>query len=145
MALGAPRFSVLKLVVGRAFGLSAAGIAIGCAASLVLTRFMTGLLYGVSAADPLIFVNVAMVLFAVALAAVCCPPSRNELIGTVERQRPQQNRVDHAENGRVRSDTERERENRKRAEPLAKILEQCWHGSPTESSRNRTLSPRPVR
>jgi putative ABC transport system permease protein len=76
MALGAPRASVVKLVVGRAFGLSAAGIAVGALASLALTRMMSGLLYGVTSTDPLTFLNVSLLLLVVAFFGSVVPAGR---------------------------------------------------------------------
>ena len=67
---------MLKLVIGRAFGLSAVGIAIGGVASLALTRLISGLLYGVTTTDPLTFVDVSIVLLAVALAGSIVPAGR---------------------------------------------------------------------
>ena len=46
------------------------GIAIGIAGALLLTRSMTSLLFGVSAADPFVYVGVSALLAAVALIAV---------------------------------------------------------------------------
>ena len=56
--------------------LTLAGMAIGLAASLALTRLMKSLLFGVSATDPLTFVAVALLLTAVALLACWIPARR---------------------------------------------------------------------
>jgi len=54
------------------------GVVIGIAGSLMLTRTMQSLLFGVTATDPLTFAAVALALAAVALlAATSCPP-RNQ-------------------------------------------------------------------
>ena len=53
-----------------------AGVAIGVAVALALTRWMSSLLFGVSAHDPLTYAMVALVLFAVALAACWIPARR---------------------------------------------------------------------
>ena len=76
MALGAQRQDVLKLVVRQGLRLIVAGIAIGLPAALALTRLMSGLLFGVSAADPPTFVSVALLLAAVALIACYIPARR---------------------------------------------------------------------
>jgi putative ABC transport system permease protein len=76
MALGAQRGDVLRMVVGQAALLSAAGIACGAGAALGLTRLMVGLLYEVRPADPLTFGAVAVVLAAVALLASYVPARR---------------------------------------------------------------------
>ncbi|MGB7080392.1 MAG: FtsX-like permease family protein [Candidatus Acidiferrales bacterium] len=52
------------------------GVVIGVAAALGLTRLMKGMLFGVSASDPLTFMGVAIVLIVVALAACYIPARR---------------------------------------------------------------------
>ena len=76
LALGAQRRDILRLILGEGTKLALLGIGIGIAAALLLTRFMAGLLYGVSARDPLTFIAVALVLLAVALVASCIPALR---------------------------------------------------------------------
>ncbi|MEK6299567.1 MAG: ABC transporter permease [Acidobacteriota bacterium] len=76
MALGAQRLDVLKLVVGHGMRLTLIGLAIGLAASFVLTRLMTSLLFGVSATDPLTFAAISLVLAGVGLAACYLPARR---------------------------------------------------------------------
>lgn len=76
MALGAARGDVLRLVLGKAILLGTAGVALGGAAALGLTRLMASMLYGVKAADPLTFGCVAAVLFAVTVAASYAPAWR---------------------------------------------------------------------
>jgi putative ABC transport system permease protein len=76
IALGAGRFDILRLVVGQALALTGAGMLIGLAGSLLLTRFMTNLLYGVSPTDPRILMLVAMALTLVALLACYIPARR---------------------------------------------------------------------
>jgi predicted permease len=76
MALGAQRASVLKLVIMHGMNMTLLGAAIGLLASLVLTRFMKGFLFGVSATDPLTYVGVAALLIAVTLAACYLPARR---------------------------------------------------------------------
>ena len=73
MALGAQRHDALRLVVGDGLILTFAGIAIGIGAALGLTRFLSTLLYGVKAADPLTFAAVSFFLVAVAFFASYAP------------------------------------------------------------------------
>jgi len=73
MALGAQQSEILKMVVGDGAKLAMAGVAIGLAGSLALTRLMAGLLFGVSATDPLTFVAIALALTAVCILAALIP------------------------------------------------------------------------
>jgi predicted permease len=73
MALGAQRHDALRLVVGDGLILTFVGIAIGIGAALGLTRFLSSLLYGVKAADPLTFAAVSFFLVAVAFFATYAP------------------------------------------------------------------------
>ncbi|MFL6227896.1 MAG: ABC transporter permease [Pyrinomonadaceae bacterium] len=75
MALGAQTSDIIRLVVGRGMFLTAAGVAAGGAGSFALTRFISKLLYGVTATDPLTFAAIAVLLASVALAA-CLVPAR---------------------------------------------------------------------
>jgi len=76
MALGAQPAEVLRLIVGEGAVLATAGIAIGLAGALALTRVLSGLLYGVTATDPATFAVVAVFLAAVSLAACLLPAMR---------------------------------------------------------------------
>jgi predicted permease len=76
VALGAQRSDVMRLVLGQGTKMALIGVAIGLAAALVLTRLMTKMLFGVSAADPLTFGGVAVLLTIVALAACYIPARR---------------------------------------------------------------------
>jgi putative ABC transport system permease protein len=76
VALGAQKSDVLRLVVGQGMMLTFIGVAIGIAGALGLTRFLSGLLYGVKPADPLTFVAVSLVLADVALLASYIPARR---------------------------------------------------------------------
>jgi len=75
-ALGAQQADILKLIAGQGFRLTLTGVAIGVATALALTRFLSSLLYGVEAADPLTFVAVSLILTGVALVASCIPARR---------------------------------------------------------------------
>jgi len=76
IALGAQSGDVLKLVVMQGMALALIGVTIGLAASLALTRVMTGLLYGVSATDPVTFALISFLLCGVALIASVIPARR---------------------------------------------------------------------
>jgi len=67
---------VLRLVLSHGVKMALVGVASGLLASLGLTRLMSGLLYGVSATDPLTFLGVAGVLMLVAIAACYIPARR---------------------------------------------------------------------
>jgi putative ABC transport system permease protein len=73
--------NVISLVLRQGLALAALGVAIGLAASLALTRLMKGLLFGVSAADPLTFVVIALLLVGVALMAALVPARRAAKVG----------------------------------------------------------------
>jgi len=76
MALGAQRGGVLKLVVAHGMRLAMAGIVLGAAGSLALTRVLQGQLYAVRPTDPATFTAVATLLAMVALAATLLPALR---------------------------------------------------------------------
>ena len=75
MALGAQRANVVVMVLGQGFQLVLAGLAIGLAGALVLTRVLSTLLFGVQPTDALTYLAVSMVLVAVA-ALACFLPAR---------------------------------------------------------------------
>jgi ABC-type antimicrobial peptide transport system permease subunit len=82
VALGAQRRDVASLVVGRGLGLAAAGAGLGLAAAFGVTRFLSFLLYGVSATDPATFAGVPLVLLGVAGLAAWEPARRALRIDT---------------------------------------------------------------
>jgi ABC-type antimicrobial peptide transport system permease subunit len=73
MALGASPWDVLGMVVRQGMLLTMAGLAVGTAAALVVARFASALLVGVSPADPLVFAGSALFLGAVAFLASYIP------------------------------------------------------------------------
>jgi putative ABC transport system permease protein len=75
MALGASALDVLKMVVGQGMLLVLIGVGVGLAGALVVTRVMSGLLFGVSATDPLTFGGISLLLALVAFMA-CYVPAR---------------------------------------------------------------------
>ena len=76
MAMGAGEGNVLRLILTQGLWTTAAGILIGLAGALVLTRTMQSLLFGVSPTDPLTLAGVALLLAAVALFACYIPARR---------------------------------------------------------------------
>jgi putative ABC transport system permease protein len=76
MALGAQGSDVLKLVVGQGMSLALIGVALGLLASVIMTRVMSNLLFGVSATDPLTFAGVSLLLTVIALIACYIPARR---------------------------------------------------------------------
>ncbi|HKS73827.1 MAG TPA: ABC transporter permease [Terriglobales bacterium] len=75
-ALGAEKGDVLRMIIGQGLKLAFIGVAIGIAGALVLTRFLSSLLYGVKPTDPLTFAAVSLILIAVALLACYIPARR---------------------------------------------------------------------
>jgi putative ABC transport system permease protein len=73
VALGASQSQVLRLVVGRGLITSLIGAGIGVAAAFGLTRGLSGMLYGVTATDPLVFGGVPLLLVAVSVLASYIP------------------------------------------------------------------------
>jgi putative ABC transport system permease protein len=76
MALGARPRDIARLFLGEGILLAAAGITIGVAGALGLTRFLRSLLFEVKPTDPLTFIGVAVVLGLVAIAASGIPARR---------------------------------------------------------------------
>ncbi len=76
MALGAERLGVVGMVVRQGLTLVALGLGAGTLGALALTRVMKGLLFDVGPTDPVTFVTVAIVLFAVAALACLLPAGR---------------------------------------------------------------------
>jgi predicted permease len=75
VALGARRAQVIGLVVKQSAVLTVAGIVIGLAGAAMLSRYLEGLLFGVSPLDPMTFAAAAA-LFALAALAAAYGPAR---------------------------------------------------------------------
>jgi ABC-type antimicrobial peptide transport system permease subunit len=84
LALGADRGNVLVLVTRRGMSLTAVGLALGTVGALAVTRLMEGLLFEVSATDPIVFSGVALLLAAVASLANVIPALKAGRIDPVE-------------------------------------------------------------
>jgi putative ABC transport system permease protein len=76
MAMGAQASDVLGMVLWQSLKLTAAGVIAGALGALALTRRISGLLFGVSAFDPLTFCAMALLLGAVTVAACIIPARR---------------------------------------------------------------------
>lgn len=76
VALGARTADVLRLVVGQGVLLAVVGVLVGIAGAFGVTRVVGGILYDVSATDPLSFVGVSLLLVAVASVASWLPARR---------------------------------------------------------------------
>jgi predicted permease len=76
IALGAGSRNILRMILREGMGLAIAGAAVGVVGAVVVSHLMTGLLYGVSPADPLTFGVVTLVLIAVAVLACYLPARR---------------------------------------------------------------------
>ena len=83
MALGAQPADVRRLFLRQGVVLTVTGIVLGVAASMVVTRGMSSLLFGVSAMDPVTYVVVAAALAGVALVATYLPARRASLIDPI--------------------------------------------------------------
>jgi putative ABC transport system permease protein len=83
MALGARPAEVTKLIVGQGLLLAALGVLAGLVASFLLSRLMSGLLFGVSATDLVTYVLIPLILLFVAVFAAYLPASRAARISPV--------------------------------------------------------------
>src|SRR4051812_22096195 len=73
MALGAQAGNIRNMVIRQGMLLAAIGLVIGIGGAFWLTKFLTGLLFGVKTWDPLAFILPPTLLSAVALLAVWLP------------------------------------------------------------------------
>jgi len=76
IALGAQRGNVLRLMLSRGMQLAIYGLVAGLVAAVVLTRFVSGLLFGVKALDGATFATMTLVLLAVSSLASLIPAWR---------------------------------------------------------------------
>jgi putative ABC transport system permease protein len=76
IAVGASAFDLIRLVVAGSLKVVAVGAAVGLAASLALSRFISTLLFGLKPNDMVTICGVALLIFIVAAAATCIPARR---------------------------------------------------------------------
>src|SRR6266480_3354157 len=76
MAMGAERAHVLRLVVGQGLRLAGVGVLLGVIVAVAVMRQLSGLLFGISAYDPMTFAAVAVLLVLVAFLACYIPARR---------------------------------------------------------------------
>jgi putative ABC transport system permease protein len=76
MALGASPDSILRLMMGYGLRLTVAGIVIGLASAVALTRAIRSMLVGVSPTDPVTYVIMSLVFFTIAVVSLYLPARR---------------------------------------------------------------------
>ncbi len=76
MALGAGTSNLLRLVISRGLALTGAGVLLGAATALLLTRLLGNLLYKVSPRDPIAFGSALAIMTVVSVAACLLPAWR---------------------------------------------------------------------
>ncbi len=84
LALGAQATNVLSLILGQGLRLAVVGVALGLLAAIAFTRMLQGLLFGISASDPLTFAAIAVLLVGVALLACWIPARRATKVDPLE-------------------------------------------------------------
>jgi predicted permease len=83
-AIGAQRGDILRMVFGQAARLSLAGICAGVLAAIALTRLLAGMLFHVSATDPITFGAIATLFLVVAMLAAYIPAWRATRVDPME-------------------------------------------------------------
>jgi putative ABC transport system permease protein len=73
MALGASKPSIIGLILGQSLRFVAGGVVAGVGAAILFARFLSSLLYGVGATDPVTFAGVILFLFGIAAIASSAP------------------------------------------------------------------------
>jgi ABC-type antimicrobial peptide transport system permease subunit len=89
LALGAQRGNILELILRRGLMLSIAGLAIGLAASALLTRALVTLLFATTALDAVTFAGMALLLFVISAISSLVPAYRASRLDPTETLRQQ--------------------------------------------------------
>lgn len=76
MALGAQRSEVMRVVLGHGMVLTGIGIALGLAGAAAVTRYLDGMLFGLTPLDPTTLIAVSLIFAGVAMAAAYIPARR---------------------------------------------------------------------
>ncbi len=76
MAMGSTQPHILRMVVGSGLKLTIAGLGLGVAGAVALTRFLTSFLYGVTATDTTTFIVVSVAMLVVGALASYLPARR---------------------------------------------------------------------
>ena len=84
MAMGAQQGEVLRMILGDGAKLTLIGVGIGVGAAFALTRVLSSLLYGVSAADPVTFAGISLLLACVAMSASYLPARKAAKVDPME-------------------------------------------------------------
>jgi putative ABC transport system permease protein len=75
---------ILRLVLGKGIGLTAAGLCIGLVMAFALARLMSALVYGIGLGDPPTFLSATGVLLLVAFLASYFPARRAMSLNPVD-------------------------------------------------------------
>jgi putative ABC transport system permease protein len=84
MAIGAEPKDVLKLILREGLVLAVVGTLLGAGGALVLTRFLSSVLFGVSATDPTIYLTASALVLVVAIAACFWPARKASAVQPLE-------------------------------------------------------------
>jgi predicted permease len=84
MALGAQAGAVLRMIMREGSIMLASGVAIGLLLAVATAKILSGILYGVSALDPIAFTVAPLVLTAAALIATWLPARRATRVDPVQ-------------------------------------------------------------
>jgi len=89
MALGAQKFDVLRMIIGRGLTLACVGVGIGLVISVIITRLMARMLFHIRPADPLTLATMVVLLFLVSVAASGVPAYRAAVLDPMKTLREQ--------------------------------------------------------
>jgi len=84
VALGAQDRDIYALVMGQGAMLTGLGLTLGLIGGLSATRVLSGLLYELSATDPVTFLTAALLMVLIALLAIWIPARKALQVDPVE-------------------------------------------------------------